>query len=316
MRWKWSAFKFRAKWTLFQNKKCEWVFKLKLTIKLAIRRLFGGLFRRSRVVIHKVCKLDANGYKDPLQCFNPSTLSWTGPWDHKAHALAESVPELNNLGAREGVYVVVGLGDFSDDYALHSADALKDDLDMGQIDQGIMRDETNPDKPDKLLIVDPITFEGGIIAHDVSDPAVNDAPLDPCLEACPQEEDDSSWLIPVIAGGASCCFLVAILAFYVRRRRHPRVQFSEFAARMGALTDDEEHMGANKTVQHGTYGKLGDDPEEDERFRRNPTPTQSFGEQRSPRRAGSRRPGAPEEMSEMCTSPTLHGKEVLEHGVV
>lgn len=310
LKWKWSAFKFRAKWSLVQNKKCQWVFRLKLTIKRAVRRLFNGLFRRSRVVIKKVCKLDALGYKDPLNCFDPETLTVTLK-DHEAHPLAESVAELNTLGAREGVYVVVGTGDFSEDWSQHSTDALQDDLKLGEVDQGIMRDETNPDDPDQLLIVDPITFEGGSVLADIppTDPTTFE-PTDPCLEGCPEDDNDSTWMIPAIAGGATCCFLVAIIAFYVRRKRGPRVQFSEFASRMGVL--DEEDQPFKNTVQHGDYANLAmlDVQKNSDR-----DSASSFSPRATSGRPGTRRASNEEEMVGPSQAP-LGGKSVLEHGVV
>lgn len=307
MKWKFTAFKFRAKWSLVQNKKCQWVFRFKLTIKRAIRRLFKGLFRRSRVVIKYICKLDSLGYKDPTSCFDPGSLTWSVN-NHEAHPLAESVAGLNSLGAREGVYVVVGTGDYSEDWTKHSTDALISDLRLGEKGQGIMRDEKNPDDPDQLLIVDPITFEGGSVALDVP-PMSAAEPTDPCLENCPEEDNDSTWLIPAIAGGASCCLLVAIVALYVRRKQQPRVQFSEFAARMGAL--DEEEPACKQTVQDGSYTNLKEDVEGADR-----SASQLSGiPDRSPRRVGSR-PSARGEDVEMTGGPEPMGKSILEHGVV
>lgn len=310
LKWKWSAFKFRAKWSMIQNKKCQWVYRLKLTVKRAVRRLFNGLYRRSRVVIKKVCKLDAFGYKDPLNCFDPETLT-VQLKDHEAHPLAESVAELNSLGAREGVYVVVGTGDYNEPWTQHSTDALLDDLQLGERDMGIMRDETNPDDPDQLLIVDPITFEGGTLLAPIAptDPSTQE-PTDPCLEGCPEDDNDSTWLIPAIAGGAGCCFLVAIIGFYVRRKRGPRVQFSEFASRMGVL--DEEEPGMKHTVQHGEYSNL-------QSLDVHNTCDRDSGSNHSPRsgRGGRGLPSPRSEGEEMVgPSQAPLGKSILEHGVV
>jgi len=182
----------------------------------------------------------------------------------------------------EGVFVEFAVADEASFSAEERMDDIRDDLRLGMLDSGVMRNEKNPARQDPLLIIDPITFiASGEPSMDLTDLQRPGGCVDTACtaddgehmqraiynweeprirstnELSPregEEADDSSvpwWVIVVIpAGLCCCCALVALLQW--RRRQSKKVTFKDFAEGMGmagtkgddyAVFQDQEMKG-------------------------------------------------------------------------
>jgi len=241
------ACKFRATWRFITGRMRQWTMKLHKTLLLPLQRRAG---KPPFLRVTYVCPLDEKGLKPKpgsalaQQCFAPVKLGFYS--GRAAEPLSETVEEFQALqNTNQGVFVEFHVGHETTDSADASVKSEIDDLILGKVGQGVMRNELNPSRVDPLLIIDPIDFAGTTSPYQDLTPihptectttgcdAIDGGHSAPAVSSWEEvEEDDSSfplWAIITAAGGTAACILIVGGFLMHRRRRRRRPKFKQFA---------------------------------------------------------------------------------------